>query len=164
VVPFRGPARLLPTPPFPRGDGVPRSLIILVLMRKCRAIVSPGNGRESLRRSGKPDHRIRYGGTSLAAGFPDSSHSGESAEKITAALVEKAVRLVTRRAIQPDKVELKGPIGREVLVKISSCGARDPDEGGPRAGTVPPSVLEHGGAGVAAEAGSGTKWVGPSPR
>ncbi|MFC3215947.1 hypothetical protein [Novosphingobium panipatense] len=49
--------------------------------------------------------------------------------KITAAVMEKADGLVTRRLIALEEVELEGPREDEVLVRVTSCGVCGTDRG-----------------------------------
>ncbi|SMP72222.1 NAD(P)-dependent alcohol dehydrogenase [Novosphingobium panipatense] len=70
--------------------------------------------------------------------------------KITAAVMEKADGLVTRRLIALEEVELEGPREDEVLVRVTSCGVCGTDRGCLH-GQEPyptPGVLGHEGAGT----------------
>lgn len=42
--------------------------------------------------------------------------------RITAAVIEKADGLLTRRTIRLEAVKLEGPRPEEVLVRVTSCG------------------------------------------
>ncbi|WP_375382988.1 NAD(P)-dependent alcohol dehydrogenase [uncultured Sphingomonas sp.] len=70
--------------------------------------------------------------------------------KITAAVMEKADGVVTRRSIKLEEVDLDGPREDEVLVRITSCGVCGTDRGCLH-GQEPypaPGVLGHEGAGT----------------
>ena len=76
--------------------------------------------------------------------------------EITAAVMEKADGVVTRRNIKLEKVELEGPRKDEVLIKVTSCGVCGTDKGCIH-GLEPyptPGVLGHEGAGVVEAIGS----------
>jgi aryl-alcohol dehydrogenase len=86
--------------------------------------------------------------------------------QITAAVMQKADGLVSRRLIELETVELEGPREDEVLVKISSCGVCGTDRGCIH-GLEPyptPGVLGHEGAGVVQEVGSRVTLVRPGDR
>lgn len=81
--------------------------------------------------------------------------------KITAAVMEKADGLVTRRTIRLDEVELEGPRAGEVLVKISSCGVCGTDRGVIHGLELypTPGVLGHEGACIVEEVGAGVTRI-----
>jgi aryl-alcohol dehydrogenase len=86
--------------------------------------------------------------------------------EITAAVLEKADGLVTRRNIKLERVELEGPREDEVLVKVSSCGVCGTDKGVIH-GLEPfptPGVLGHEGAGLVEAVGSRVTLVKPGDR
>jgi aryl-alcohol dehydrogenase len=83
--------------------------------------------------------------------------------QISAAVMEKADGLVTRRTIRVETVELDDPREEEVLVKISSCGVCGTDRGCVH-GLEPyptPGVLGHEAAGVVEAIGPGVTSVRP---
>ena len=86
--------------------------------------------------------------------------------KVTAAVMEKADGLLTRRTIRLDEVDLEPPRAGEVLVKVSSCGVCGTDRGCIH-GLEPyptPGVLGHEGAGTVEEVGPGVTAVKPGDR
>ncbi len=86
--------------------------------------------------------------------------------QITAAVMEKADGIVSRRNIKLDAVELEGPREDEVLIKISSCGVCGTDRGVIH-GLEPfptPGVLGHEGAGVVEAIGARVTQVQPGDR
>ena len=86
--------------------------------------------------------------------------------KITAAVMEKADGVVTRRNIKLEEVELEEPREDEVLIRVTSCGVCGTDKGSSTAWSrIPtPGVLGHEGAGVVEEVGLRVTLVKPSDR
>ncbi len=86
--------------------------------------------------------------------------------RITAAVMEKADGVVSRRNIKLDEVELDDPREDEVLIRVTSCGVCGTDKGVIH-GLEPfptPGVLGHEGAGVVEKAGSRVTQVKPGDR
>lgn len=86
--------------------------------------------------------------------------------RITAAVMEKADGIMTRRDIHLESVELDDPREDEALIKISSCGICGTDRTMIH-GIAPfpaPGVLGHEGAGVVEAVGSRVTLVKPGDR
>jgi aryl-alcohol dehydrogenase len=86
--------------------------------------------------------------------------------RITAAVMEKADGLLTRRTIKLEEVELDDPQDEEVLVKVTSCGVCGTDRGCIH-GLEPyptPGVLGHEAAGVVEAIGGKVTLVKPGDR
>jgi aryl-alcohol dehydrogenase len=86
--------------------------------------------------------------------------------RITAAVMEKADGLVSRRKIALEEVELEDPRENEVLVRISSCGVCGTDKGCIHAlePYPTPGVLGHEAAGIVEAIGHLVTSVQPGDR
>lgn len=86
--------------------------------------------------------------------------------RITAAVMQKADGMLTRRRIELEELELDAPYDDEVLIRITSCGVCGTDKGAIH-GLEPyptPGVLGHEGAGIVEAIGRDVKSVRPGDR
>lgn len=86
--------------------------------------------------------------------------------RITAAVMTHADRLISRRTIELEEVELDDPYDDEVLIRVTSCGVCGTDKGCIH-GLEPyptPGVLGHEGAGIVEAIGKDVKHFKPGDR
>ncbi|HTH29623.1 MAG TPA: alcohol dehydrogenase catalytic domain-containing protein, partial [Sphingobium sp.] len=86
--------------------------------------------------------------------------------RITAAVMTHADRLISRRTIELEEVELDDPYDDEVLIRVTSCGVCGTDKGCIH-GLEPyptPGVLGHEGAGIVEAIGRDVKHFKPGDR